>query len=115
PYYAQALAYNIFEISGDTVSEDDIQSGFNNMLASERYGYEAVVQGLTGSQIALLKALAVDPVSKILSTKYMNRYRLSAGGIQYARNKLEKLDLIEKHNNIWKIVDPVFGCWLVGY
>ena len=53
PYYAQALAYNIFEISEDTVSEDDIQSGFNNMLASERYGYEAVVQGLTGSQIAL--------------------------------------------------------------
>lgn len=115
PYYAQALAYNIFEISEDIVSEDDIQTGFNNMMASERYGYEAVVQGLTGPQIALLKALAVDPVSKILSTEYMNRHRLSAGGIQYARNKLEKLDLIEKHNNVWKIVDPVFCCWLAGY
>jgi hypothetical protein len=45
----------------------------------------------------------------------MNRHRLSAGGIQYARNKLEKLDLIEKHNNVWKIVDPVFCCWLAGY
>ena len=115
PYYAQALAYNIFEISEDIVSEDDIQAGFNNILASERYGYEAGVQGLTGPQIALLKALAIDPVSKILSTEYMNRHRLSAGGIQYARNKLEKLDLIEKHNNVWKIVDPVFGCWLAGY
>lgn len=115
PYYAQALAYNIFEFSEDIVSEDDIQTGFNNMMASERYGYEAVVQGLTGPQIALLKALAVDPVSKILSTEYMNRHRLSAGGIQYARNKLEKLDLIEKHNNVWKIVDPVFCCWLAGY
>ena len=115
PYYAQALAYNIFEISEDIVSDNDIQAGFNNLLASERYGYEAVVQGLTGSQIALLKALAVDPVSKILSAEYMKQHRLSAGGIQYARNKLEKLDLIEKHNNIWKIVDPVFGCWLAGY
>ena len=115
PYYAQALAYNIFEISEDIVSEDDIHTGFNNMMASERYGYEAVVQGLTGPQISLLKALAIDPVSKILSTEYMNRHRLSAGGIQYARNKLEKLDLIEKHNNVWKIVDPVFGCWLAGY
>ena len=115
PYYAQALAYNIFEISEDIVSENDIQTGFNNMMASERYGYEAVVQGLTGPQIALLKALAVDPVSKILSTEYMNRHRLSAGGIQYARNKLEKLDLIEQHNNVWKIVDPVFCCWLAGY
>jgi len=115
PYYAQSLAYNIFEISEDIVSEDDIQIGFNNMLAAERYGYEAVVQGLTGPQIALLKALAVDPVSKILSADYMIRHRLSAGGIQYARNKLEKLDLIEKYNNVWKIVDPVFGCWLAGY
>ncbi|MBW1910793.1 MAG: hypothetical protein JRJ11_14850 [Deltaproteobacteria bacterium] len=53
--------------------------------------------------------------SLILSTEYMNRHRLSAGGIQYARNKLEKLGLIEKHNNVWKIVDPVFGCWLAGY
>jgi hypothetical protein len=60
-------------------------------------------------------SFSVDPVSKILSTEYMKRHRLSAGGIQCARNKLEKLDLIEKHNNIWKIVDPVFGCWLAGY
>jgi hypothetical protein len=45
----------------------------------------------------------------------MKRHRLSAGGIQYARNKLEKLDLIEKQNNIWKIVDQVFGCLLGGY
>jgi hypothetical protein len=115
PYYAQALAYNIFEIVRDIVTEDDIQTGFNNMLASERYGYEAMVQGLTGPQVALLKALAIDPVSKILSTEYMNRHRLSAGGIQYARNKLESLDLIEKYNNVWKIVDPVFACWLAGY
>ena len=85
------------------------------MPASERYGYEAVVQGLTVSQITLLKALAVDPVSKILSTEYMKRHRLSAGGIQYARNKLEKLDIIEKHNNIRKIVDPVFACRSAGY
>ena len=112
PYYAQALAYNIFEISEDIVLEDDIQTGFNNMLAAERYGYEAVVQSLTGPQISLLKALAVDPVSKILSTDYMIRHRLSAGGIQYARNKLEKLDLIEKYDNVWKIVDPVLGRWL---
>jgi len=115
PYYTQALAYNVFEIAEHAVTEDDIQTGFDNMLASERYGYEAVVQGLTGTQIALLKALATDPVSKILSAEYMNRHRLSAGGIQYARNKLEKLDLIEKHHDVWKIVDPVFACWLAGY
>lgn len=115
PYYAQLLAYNIYEVSGKVIKESDIETGFEKLLASERYGYEAVVQGLTGPQIALLRALAVDPVSKILSAEYMERHKLSVGGIQYARNKLEKLDLIEQRDTVWRIVDPVFGLWLSNY
>ena len=112
PYYAQALAYNIYEVSKKIIKEQDIETGFENLIASERYGYEAIVQGLTGPQISLLRAIANDPASRILTTSYMERHKLSVGGVQYAKNKLEKLDLIEKHNNIWRIVDPVFGKWL---
>ena len=110
-----ALAYNVYEVSGKVVSEDDVEIGFEKLLASERYGYEAIVQGLTSSQIALLRALSTDPGSRILSTEYMGRHKLSIGGIQYAQKKLEELDLIEKHNNVWRIVDPIFGRWLSGY
>ena len=112
PYYAQALAYNVYEVSGKVVNEDAIEIAFEKLLASERYGYEATVQGLTGSQITLLRALATDPDSRILSTEYMARHKLSIGGIQYAQRKLEELDLIEKHINVWRVVDPVFACWL---
>jgi hypothetical protein len=115
PYYVQLLAYNIYEVSGKVIRENDIETGFEKLLASERYGYEAIVQGLTGPQIALLRALAVDPVSKILSAEYMERHKLSVGGIQYAREKLEKLDLIEQSNGTWRVVDPVFGVWLSKY
>lgn len=115
PYYVQALAYHIFEISGKQITGDDVETGFDCMIASERYSYEAIVQGLTGAQITLLKALAVDSTSKILSTRYMERHRLSVGGVQYARTKLERLDLIERHNNVWQVVDPVFGQWLAQY
>ncbi len=115
PYYAQLLAYNIYEVSGKVIKGNDVELGFEKLLASERYGYEAIVQGLTGPQIALLRALAVDPVSKILSAEYMERHKLSVGGIQYARKKLEKLDLIEQCNTVWRIVDPVFGVWLSKY
>ena len=115
PYYAQALAYNIYEVSKKIIKEQDIKTGFENLVASERYGYEAIVQGLTGPQISLLRAIANDPASKILTTGYMERHKLSVGGVQYAKNKLEKLDLIEKHNNVWRIVDPVFGKWLAMF
>ena len=114
PYYAQMLAYIIFEVSGDIVEEEDIPIGFDRLIASERYGYEAMVQGLTGPQISLLRALAGDPTSKILSTEYMERHKLSVGGVQYARKKLEALDLIERTDGVWRIVDPVFGYWLTG-
>ena len=115
PYYAQALAYNIYEVSGKIIKEQDIKTGFENLIASERYGYEGIVQGLTGPQISLLRAIANDPASKILTTGYMGRHKLSVGGVQYAKNKLEKLDLIEKHNNVWRIVDPIFGKWLAMF
>jgi len=115
PYYAQALAYNVYEASGKVINQDDIDTGFKKIIASERYGYEAIVQGLTGPQIVLLRALATNPTSKILSTEYMGRHKLSVGGIQYARKKLEELDLIEKENTVWRIVDPVFGTWLSNY
>ena len=115
PYYAQLLAYYVFEVSGRTVKEEDLETGFEKLLASERYGYEAIVQGLTGPQITLLRSLSTDPDSRILSAEYMGRHKLTIGGVQYARDKLEALDLIEKHDNFWRIVDPVFEAWLFKY
>ena len=112
PYYAQSLAYNVYETAGRIVTKNDIEIGFEKLMSSERYGYEGVVQGLTSPQILLLKALAVNPSVKILSTEYMNKHKLSAGGIQYAQKKLERMDLIEKKNQVWQVVDPVFRLWL---
>ena len=115
PFYAQALAYHVFEASAKVVGESDINIAFEKLLASERYGYEGIVQDLTSPKLALLKALAIQPISKIMSTEYMQTHRLSVGGIQYARNKLQDLDLIEQQDGLWRIVDPVFSLWLTGY
>ena len=115
PYYVQALAYHIFERSGALITADDIETGFNGMIASQRYGYEAVAQGLTRNHIMLLKALAADPTANVLSARYMERHKLSVGGVQSARAKLERLDLIERRDPIWRVVDPVFGHWLTQY
>ena len=115
PYYAQALAYNVFDISGKVIRGEDVDAGFERLLSSERYAYEAMVQGLTGAQIALLRALAASPSSHILSSEYLARHKLTVGGVQYARKKLVELDLIEEHNDIWRVVDPVFAQWLSTY
>jgi len=115
PYYAQALAYNVFDLSGKVAQGKDVEAGFERVLSSERYAYEAMVQGLTGTQIALLRALASSPSSQILSREYLARHRLSIGGVQYAQKKLVELDLVEKRNEVWQVVDPIFAQWLSGY
>jgi AAA+ ATPase superfamily predicted ATPase len=115
PYYAQALAYNVFDLCGEQVEAQDIETAFERMLASERYAYEAMIQGLTGAQISLLRALAVLPTAKMLSSDYLARHRLTVGGVQYAQKKLLELDLIEKRSGVWQVVDPIFARWLSRY
>ena len=115
PYYVQALAYYVFVESEKVVTEKAIEAAFTKLLASERYGFESLIQGLSGGQIALLRALAGDPQQKLLSTEFMARHKLSIGGIQSAQKKLVDLDLIENDGSGWKLVDPVFQRWVADY
>lgn len=115
PYYVQALAYNVFDLAGKNITLEDVDTAFERLLSSERYAYEALVQGLTGIQTALLRALASTPDARILSSDFIARYRLSVGGVQSAQKKLVELDLIEKHDDVWRVVDPVFAVWLARF
>ena len=115
PYYAQALAYHVFDLAGKNIKKEDVDAGFERLISSERYAYEAMIQGLTGPQITLLRALATSPDAKILSSEFIAQHKLTVGGVQYAQKKLVELDLIEKHNDVWRVVDPIFAVWLSRY
>ena len=117
PFYAQKLAYLTFELSGKTVLKKHINEAYQDMIEESAIAFEAILQGLSPKQIALLKALAKESSSSVLSMNYMQKHKLkSIGGIQAALKKLSQLDLIEKTNdNIWRVVDPVFADWLKGF
>lgn len=115
PYYAQALAYHVFDLAGTTITSKNVEAGFERLLASERYAYEAMVQGLTAGQTALLRALATSPDARILASDFIARHKLTVGGVQSAQKKLVKLDLIEKHEGGWQVVDPIFAAWLARH
>jgi len=114
PYYAQKLALNVYEVSGKVVYSNDITGALEMMIANEIYFYEATLQALAPRQIALLRALAVEPTKAILSNRYISRHDLgSVGGVQAALKKLRQLDLIEKDpDSGYRLVDPIFRIWL---
>ncbi len=115
PYYCQKLSFFCYELSGKTVKEKDIQQGYLELIQAETPVFEAIVQGLTARQIALLRAVAKEPSKSIMSMDYIKRHNLkSIGGIQAAVKKLAQLDLIENEgkNSPWIVVDPIFAQWL---
>jgi uncharacterized protein len=113
PYYSQKLAYCVHESSGKKIAENDLKIGLNELIASETALFEILLQGLAPQQIALLKAIATQPSRSVLSSDYMKRHNLkSIGGIQGAIKKLSDLDIIEKRNNAWTVVDPILAVWL---
>jgi len=116
PYYAQKLAFHVFEISKTTVNEKDVEKAFYPLLEGEKAVFEAILQGIAPGRIALVRALAKEPSSSILSAGYMKRHDLkSVGGVQSALKKLSELDLIEKDaGGVWRVVDPIFREYLLG-
>jgi DNA-binding MarR family transcriptional regulator len=114
PYYAQKLALNVYEISGKVVHAKDIKRALALMTDNEIYFYQAILQALAPRQIALLRALAVEPSKTILSNRYISKHDLgSIGGVQAALKKLIQLDLVEREpDRRYQIVDPIFRIWL---
>lgn len=115
PYYTQKFSFFVFEISGNIVRQEDLGKAYEVLIESEKPVFEAILQGLTPRQIALLSAIAIEPSSSIFSLEYMKKHQLSSmGGTQGAQKRLNLLDLIEKDNDgVWKVVDPVFRHWLI--
>ena len=114
PYYAQKLALNVYAVSGKVVQAKDITKALEIMIDNETYFYQATLQSLAPRQIALLRALAVEPSKTILSNQYIRKHDLgSIGGVQSAIKKLKQMDLVEiDTDSRYRTVDPIFSMWL---
>ncbi len=114
PYYAQKLAYFVFENVQTETSSPDVDKGMRVLLRNETPSFEGIFLGLAPGQIGLLQAIAREPSQSIFAQEYIQRHRLgSVGGAQAAKKKLLQLDLIEQRDKIWQIVDPVFQKWMI--
>jgi len=114
PYYAQKLALNVYEISGKVIHAKDIAHALKIMITNEIYFYQATLQALAPRQIALLRAVAIEPQKTLFSNRYISRHDLgSIGGVQSSLKKLRQMDLVEiGAEGQHQVVDPIFSIWL---
>lgn len=111
PYYAQALGFLAFSGSGEQCRQEDAQDAMRRLLAQERHGFEATLQGLTDVQVRLLRGLAASPEESPTGKEFLARCGVSLGGAQKAFKRLRELDLIERTKPL-RLSDPVFALWL---
>lgn len=112
-YYAQKIGYSIYEIAGKTVTGKNLAEGLKILIEDEKIVYEMMLKALSVQQIILLVALAKEPTNAPFAAGYMSHHKLgSIGGVQGAIKKLISLDYIERSENIFQVVDPIFIIWL---
>ncbi|ODN30473.1 hypothetical protein A4H02_05445 [Fervidobacterium thailandense] len=108
PYYVQYLSHilwNIVSLKAKKVcSQSDLQRAIEQVLLTERAMFEFLWDSLTANQRIVLKNLAMG--------KSPYRTNMSSGSVRRALEALENLDVIERCDRGYKLVDPFLRIWL---
>ncbi|MFH1320115.1 MAG: ATP-binding protein [Bacteroidota bacterium] len=112
PYYVQKLSSLCWDQTQKACNSGIVRKSYHTLINIESAEFEGIWGGLALAQKTLLKAIAKEPASAIFSKAYLERHKLSVGGVQKAVKYLIRRDLVEKEKGSYKITDPVFGAWL---
>jgi len=108
PYYVQYISHTIWNIAVESgkLELEDVEGAARKVLQSERSMYEMLWDSLSSNQKAVLKNIAYD-----ISPYELN---MSAGSVKTALDKLVKMDVIQKGEKRYELVDPFLGMWMKG-
>ena len=111
--YVQHLAWVIWYKSGDTVTNEDIDSAINDLLEQNTVFFQREVEQLSELQMNYLRAVA-SGISRGLSSKdVIKKFRLeSSASVNAIKKALLKKDIIDIDGQTVTINDSLFKLWL---
>jgi len=120
PYYTQQLCHEVwnraYPLKGGLSEEEWVKivdEAVEGVIASNRYAYEEMYDGLAEGQRKLAYALSTEPTKNIYSAEYIRKYSLkSAPNVARALHALEEKELVEKTRDEYKVSDIFFAQWL---
>lgn len=116
PYYLQALGSWIFRMASErnakAISEADMTSGFESLMASEVDLFENLFRSLPESQRLVARAIAKEPVA-VFSEDYRCRHSLpSISTVNTAVRRLVNDSRIDMVEGLYRHMDPLFAAYL---
>lgn len=111
--YVQQLCWYVYLSSSDRVTEEDIDTGIEELISQNTALFESWTDNLVANQMRLLTAIADGIHEGLSSADVISRYRLvsSANVVAVKKSLLDK-NLIYVDDNKIYLTDPVMGMWL---
>lgn len=111
--YVQQLCWYVFLNSSETVTEDDIDVGIEELVAQNAALFESWTEDIPAYQMRFLMALADGIHSGFSSSEIISRYRLgSSANVVALKKALLDKNLIYIEDKKVFLSDPVIGIWL---
>jgi AAA+ ATPase superfamily predicted ATPase len=111
PYYVQQLAHLVWNSTQKKVVDENIEISINDLINQNAIFYQRETDGLSNTQIGLLKAIA-DEAKSLSSKEVMMEYQVGTSA-SVGKNKimLEKREIIDTMQSPIAFLDPAFELW----
>lgn len=114
PQRAMLLAHYLWEKTprGEAATPERWQATLDTLFSEYGEALQATWDALETKEKAVLAALAIGRDS-LFSDRTLNRFNLSKGGVQHARDALTKRGHLHRVGEGWDLVDPLLTEWIV--
>lgn len=110
-WYTQQLAHYTWQKTEDNVDTAIIHSAIAELMASNLPFYQKITDGLSTTQVNLLKAIAMNEMH-FTSAKTMQQYKLGTPrNVTKNKTTLYNNDLIDDVDGKLEFLDPAFELW----
>ena len=112
PYYTQQFAYEIWNITENTVDESLFQKALKTILDREEDLFIVEFDNLTPNQKKALKIVVAKDGKNLYDEQYLAKYQIKSGSIQAALKNLLERDILDKNSDGYYFQDPLFEYWI---
>ncbi len=114
PQRAMLLAHHLWEQTprGEQATPERWQDALEAVFAEHGEALAATWDALTNRERSLLAAIAHGE-ERIFRRQTLERFNLSKGGAQHARDKLAHMGHLHAVDGEWQLVDPLLAEWIL--
>lgn len=114
-HYVQQLSWLVWIYTTDTVSQQNMNDGFRDLIDQNSLLFEKLTENLSSYQLNFLYAVSNGVTSEFAKQEVIKRCNLgSSANVAVIKRALIKKDLIEIENKEVVLTDPVMGLWLIS-